>query len=112
LRSEAVFTFVSLRGWEAPKIPHPIFLTMDVWFFGLGLFPVAVRMGKVNFSRINYVGRVGWGWDRMLSLYYLVYIGLIREETKVNNGSFERLSKMKYSPEIDFLLFFSQNEGK
>ena len=58
--SEAVFHFLFLlRGWEAAKIPHPIFLTVDVWFFGLGLFTVAVGVGEVNFLRINYVGWVG-----------------------------------------------------
>jgi hypothetical protein len=64
LSSEALFLFCffSLRGWGAAKISHPIVLTGAVWFFGLGLFPVAVERGQVYFFYKNYVGWVGCGW--------------------------------------------------
>jgi hypothetical protein len=69
-----------LRRWGAEKISHPIVLSEAVWFFGLGLFPVAVGMGQVDFFHKNYVGWVDCGWDRMLGLYSMGYIGLIKEK--------------------------------
>jgi hypothetical protein len=69
------FVFFSLRGWGALKISHPIFLIEAVWFFSLGLFPVAVGMGQVRFFPLNYVGLDGMGWVSMLNLNSMGYIG-------------------------------------
>jgi hypothetical protein len=81
LSSEALFLFCffSLRGWGAAKISHPIVLSEAVWFFGLGLFPVAVEMGQVYF----FLQKLCWmGGMRMGGYVEFVFYGLFRADKR------------------------------